>query len=222
MIEIKDKKSLDALLKKYKCYATDYDGTIIDSMPMWEAFASAYVKSKGVEPKDDIDKKIKYLSNYDAAKIIFDDYHILSSVDEVYDDINNFVTDVYPKIGFKKGSYEMLLMLDKNGRNLLSSATPEHLLRLSAESLNILSHYKKIYSSSDTKKSKESGDLFRYILDNENISSSELLVIEDSILAMKVCKKMGIDTLIIRDFSNENNMDEIEEYATYYVDLNNI
>lgn len=216
---IKTFNELEEVLKKYKCYATDYDGTIIDSMPMWESFASRYILSKGLKPKDDLDQKIKYLSNYDAAKIIFNDYHVLESIDKIYDDINEFVIELYPTINFKDGSPKLLELLDNNGKNLLSSATPEFMLRLSTDALNITNKYKNIYSSSDLHKSKESGELFSFILEKEKINNKELLVIEDSILAMKACKKMGIDTLMILDYSNKDDFELIAKDGTYFVDL---
>lgn len=219
MIEIKSKEELQALLNKYKCYATDYDGTIIDSMQMWNEFARKYVLSKGKELINDIDSKIKYLSNYDAAVIIHNDYNILNNPLEVYEDINKFVEDIYPTIKLKKGSDTFLDMLDKSGKNLLSSATPESLLRLSCEALGIIDKYKYIYSSSDLKKSKESCELFKHIIECEGIDKGELLVIEDSILAMKACYNEGIDTLIVADYSNKDNYTDIVKYATYFVDL---
>lgn len=222
MIRITNKDELQAVLDKYKCYATDYDGTIIDSMKMWNEFATNYVLSKGITPKKDLDKKIKYVSNYDAAKIIRADYNIGDSDEWVCDDINKFIEDIYPKIPLKKGSDIFLDMLDGSGKNLLSSATPESLLRSSANALGIINKYKYIYSSSDLRKSKESCELFEHIILKEKIKREELLVIEDSTLAMKACYKNGIDTLIVSDFSNLENEAEIEEYATYFVDLSKV
>ena len=40
---IKTWNELKEILLKYYCYATDYDGTIIDSMPLWHHFASNYL-----------------------------------------------------------------------------------------------------------------------------------------------------------------------------------
>lgn len=222
MITINTKEELVDILNKYKAYATDYDGTIIDSMHMWNKFASSYVRSKGIEPKNDLDNKIKYLSNLDAAKIIHDDYNMKESVEYIYDDINNFVWDVYPTIDFKKGSSEFLNILSKSNRNYLSSATPKILLELSLDALKINDKYNGIYSSSDLGKSKESGELFLHIIKNEKIGKEDLLVIEDSILAMKKCYELGIDTLIVLDYSNKYNISDIEKYATYFVDLSKL
>ena len=218
---INKKDELLSILNKYKVYAVDYDGTIIDSMPMWERFASSYVLSKGKTLINEIDKKIKYLSNYDAAKIIHNDYNILNSPEEVLDDINKFVSYEYPNQKIKSYSIEFLNSL-KNGRCLLSSATPSSLLKLSTDALNISDKFDDVYSSSDLKRSKESASLFEYIIEKENIDKSNLLVVEDSILAMKACFKNNIDTLIVYDSSNASDYDEIIRYATYYVDLSKL
>lgn len=219
---IGSKKELIEVLDNHLVYATDYDGTIIDSMPMWNKFASSYVKSKGITPSPDLDNKIKYLSNLDAAKIIHDDYNMKESIEYIYEDINKFVWDVYPTMKFKKGSLEFLKLLASKNKNLLSSATPEVLLKLSANALNILDKYDGIYSSSDLGLSKESGELFKYIIKNEKINKENLLVIEDSILAMKKCYELGIHTLIVADYSNQYDFEEIYKYATYFIDLSTL
>ncbi len=222
MIIINDKNELINVIKKYKCYATDYDGTIIDSMPIWLNFASRYLEAKGIKLKNDIDSKMKYISNLDAARIIHEDYNLLSSTKEVLDDINKFMEEVYPTIKLKKNSLYFLNLLNSSGKNLLSSATPESLLLSSATSQNILTFYSDIYSSSDLDLSKESGKLFAHILKEEGLNNKDLLVIEDSILAMRACYNMGIDTLIVYDDTNKNNMDLIKQYATYYVNLESL
>ena len=222
MKEIKTWDELKSIISKYYLYATDYDGTIIDSMPTWYHFASEYVLSKGIKPKPGLDDSIKYKSNIDAARIIYKDYNILHNAAEVCEDINRFMCDVYPKIPLNRNSLELLKLLSVCGRNVLSSATPEVLLVPSAQALQILGYYKDIYSASDLDKSKDSGALFKYILREENINKNQMLVIEDSITAMKVCKKMGIDTLIVADYSNKHNIKEIKKYATYYADIENL
>ena len=42
-------------LRKYKLYILDYDGCLIDSMPMWRDSASSYIRYLGYTPKDDFD-----------------------------------------------------------------------------------------------------------------------------------------------------------------------
>jgi len=222
MKEIKTWDELKKVISKYYCYATDYDGTIIDSMPTWYHFASRYVESKGLTPKPGLDDSIKYKSNIDAARKIYEDYHILQNAAEVCEDINKFMFDVYPTLPLKKNSLELLKLLSISGRNLLSSATPEVLLVPSAKAQQIIGYYKDIYSASDLDRSKESGALFKYILREESICRDQLLVIEDSITAMKICKKMKIDTLIVADYSNKNDMKDIKKYATYYADITNL
>ncbi len=219
MLLINDKTSLENVINKYKCYATDYDGTIIDSMPMWLNFASRYLESKHIKANSDLDMKMKYISNLDAARIIHEEYGVHSSANDVLNDINSFISLVYPSIPLKNNSKYFLKLLKENGKNLLSSATPKQLLESSANSQNILMYYDDIYSSSDLDLSKESGKLFSYILEKENIKPDELLVIEDSIMAMKACHKLGISTLIVYDNSNKDDMDLISKYATYYVNL---
>ena len=51
----------------YKLFIVDYDGTLLNSLSMWEDIASRYVKSKGIEPELDLDKIVKLQTNDETA-----------------------------------------------------------------------------------------------------------------------------------------------------------
>lgn len=48
----------------------DMDGTILDSMAMWENIGSSYVKMKGKIPAPDLDEVIKSMSFEESARYI--------------------------------------------------------------------------------------------------------------------------------------------------------
>ena len=45
----------------------DADGTLLDSMPMWSNVGSSYLRSFGIEPREDVDERFRDMSLYQSA-----------------------------------------------------------------------------------------------------------------------------------------------------------
>ena len=63
-------------LRKYKLYILDYDGCLIDSLPMWRDSASSYIKHLGYTPKEDLDERIPIFTDLYCAELIKEEYHL--------------------------------------------------------------------------------------------------------------------------------------------------
>ena len=48
----------------------DVDGTILDSMPIWDTLSSDYIKSLGLVPEKDLDLKISNMSFKEGTEYI--------------------------------------------------------------------------------------------------------------------------------------------------------
>ena len=190
----------------YYNYVFDYDGTLIDSMEMWYGFSSDFIKSLGYKPKSDLDNRVKYLSLYDTAIILKDEYNMDDSIDDIMQKINDYIYLKYRTIKLKDNAIKLLDALKNNGKRIyILSATPTELLKMNMEYNNILGYFNRIYSSSDLRLSKEDGSAFKYVLGEINGNYLNTIVIEDSVPAMDACIANDINILMVSDFSNKNN-----------------
>lgn len=204
-------------------YILDYDGTLIDSMPIWYGFATKYLEYMGIKAKPGLDDRIKYLSNYDTAKILNYEYNLNMTDREVLDSINKFVLTVYPSIPLKEGALEFLNELKRRNKKIyLLSATPKSLLLMSMKALGIRDYFIDIYSSSDLRLSKETGSAFTYVIDAIKANRTNVLIVEDSTLALVACKKLNYNILMMKDFSNKDKEEFILSKTKYYYTLNEI
>ncbi len=82
---------------------------------------------------------------------------------------------------------------------------------------NVLSYFKKIYSSCDYNFNKKSGCLFRLVMEKEKITEKDILHIGDNPLSdINVPKSLGIKTLKI---NNDSQTNKIEERILNYKDI---
>ena len=78
-------------LRKYKLYILDYDGCLIDSMPMWRDSASSYIRYLGYTPKEDLDERIPIFTDLYCAELIKEEYHLPMTIDEIMKGIDEYV-----------------------------------------------------------------------------------------------------------------------------------
>ena len=53
---------------KLKCVIFDFDGTLFDSMYLWDTVAESYVRSRGKEPKPTVREEVRALSLLQAVE----------------------------------------------------------------------------------------------------------------------------------------------------------
>ncbi|MBR6071745.1 MAG: HAD family phosphatase [Acholeplasmatales bacterium] len=207
-------------LKKYKLFIVDYDGTILNSMPMWNTLLSNFLKENNIKTDIDIDKLAVEQTNSESVefmrKMFFNDL----SFDELANKMYEFVRKQYIKQELKPNSNKLLCELRKYGRVVLFSATDLVLLKDSFEINGINKYFDYIYSASNMKTSKTDGIGFLKVLEKESIDIKDTLVVEDVYHAIKGAKLQNIDTLAIYD--NQKRWNIIKEISTYNLNLEDL
>ena len=73
----------------------DFDGTLMDSMFIWDTAGEVYLRSIGKEPQEDLQKVLKPMSLMQSAEYIQAHYEIPLSVTEIMEGINRTVEGFY-------------------------------------------------------------------------------------------------------------------------------
>ena len=61
---------------KLNCVIFDFDGTLFDSMYLWDTVAESYVRSRGKEPKPTVREEVRALSLFQAAEHLKKEYDL--------------------------------------------------------------------------------------------------------------------------------------------------
>ena len=59
----------------------DMDGTLLDSMHIWDGLGANTLRDLGYEPEPDLYEKVKSLTVWDGAQYCRDHYHMRESVE---------------------------------------------------------------------------------------------------------------------------------------------
>ena len=76
----------------------DADGTLFDSMPIWSGVGSGYLRTLGIEAKEDLDERFREMSLYQSAVCLKEEYSLPLSIEQISDGINKMVEHFYAAV----------------------------------------------------------------------------------------------------------------------------
>ena len=203
----------------YKLFIVDYDGTLLNSLSMWEDIASRYVKSKGIEPELDLDKIVKLQTNDETALYLSKKYFNNINPNDLILDIDSFIEKEYLKIKINKGALELLNNIKGKGKVVLFTATSKSLIEKSLKINGIENIFEKLYTSTNFNYTKTDGIGFLKLLEDEGYKLEDAIVIEDSTHAILGAKNKGFKVLTIATYKNMLDIDKLLISSDYMIKM---
>ena len=199
----------------------DFDGTLYDSLYVWDNVAVDYLKSIGGTPESDLAMQFRNMDLRQAANYYIDHYHVKLTQEEIMQGINDMVENEYANnVCPKEGVPELLEKLrDKGIKLCIATATDKYLIEKALERCGLEKYFIDIFSCTDVKKSKQEPDIYRLALKCLGTDKSETAVFEDNLNALTTAKRDGFKAVGVKD--NHSNLDELEKMSDVYIDSYN-
>ncbi|MBQ6999293.1 MAG: HAD family phosphatase [Clostridia bacterium] len=197
----------------------DLDGTILDSMFIWDTIGEDYLRSLGKEPKENLKETFKTFSLEQAAQYYRENYEVTLSVSEIIDSINKMVQNYYKGVVLLKPGVEVFLekMKAENIRMCIATVTDKHLVEAALIRLGVRDYFSEIFACSKVGHSKEEPHIYREAQKHLGTDKSETAVFEDALYALKTAKADGFVTIGVFDI-HEENQEELKKIADCYID----
>ena len=200
----------------------DMDGTLIDSLMlwdiMWSAFGKKYLNDEKFRPSAQDDKKVRTTTLKEAMDIIHSNYGIGKSGDKLLDEANDIMKSFYTyEVELKNGVLEFLEYCYQKGIKMcVASATELSMVKTAINHCNIGKYFTDVLSCAETGKGKDDPDIYIKALKCLGTEKEETCVFEDSLVAINTAKNIGIKTVGIYDKYNYGH-DEMEKISNIYV-----
>jgi len=200
----------------------DMDGTLVDSLFLWDvlwsAFGERYLNDKSFAPNVEDDKKVRTLTLKDAMDLIHNHYHLGESGEELLALANSIVIDFYANsVELKSGVRKFLEHCKNTGVKMcVASATAPELIDVAIKHCDIGKYFLKVFSCGTIGKGKEEPDVFLQAAEFLGTEINETWVFEDSLTAIETATKIGMPTVGIYDRYNFGQ-NRIKEIATEYI-----
>lgn len=197
----------------------DVDGTLLDSMFIWDTIGEAYLRSIGYQPKENLNETFKNMSLHQAARYYQTEYGVTRSIDEIMDGVNAMLERYYRfEVPLKLGVAELLERLRQDGVKLcIATATDRHLVEAALERCGVLSCFGEIFTCNEVGHGKDEPDIFEAALRFLGTRREETLVFDDALYAVRTAKEAGFPVAAVYD-SHEKAQDQIRMLADVYLE----
>lgn len=195
----------------------DIDGTVLDSIYIWDTVAADYLCSIGLVPQEGLREIVKTMNMQEAAQYFREAYNVAYSEKEIALAVNKMIErsyfeDVLPKVDAKA----FLANLQAQGVAICAAtSTDEYLVKAALQRNDMLKYFSKIFTCTQVGKGKTEPDIFDAALAHLGTKKEETVIFEDSLYAIKTAKKAGYRVAAIYD-RFEPEQDEIKNLANYY------
>ena len=198
----------------------DVDGTLLDSMFIWDTIGELYLRSIGYQPKENLNETFKNMSLRQAARYYQTEYGVTLSIDEIMDGVNAMLERHYRfEVPLKPGVAELLERLRQSGVKLcIATATDRHLVEAALDRCGVLSCFGEIFTCNEVGHGKDEPDIFEAALRFLGTRKEETLVFDDALYAVRTAKEAGFPVAAVYD-SHEKEQDKVRLLADIYLKL---
>lgn len=207
------------MLNKYKAVIFDLDGTLVDSMWIWEQIDIDFLKERGHDLPEDLQKEIEGCSFTETATYFKDRFNLEEDVDTIKSVWIDMSTGFYgEKIKLKKGILDLLEQLKSQGIKIgIGTSNSRDLAESVLKNNNIEDYFEVLVTSCDVNKGKPEPDVFLRAAELLSVKPEDCLVFEDTHAGVLAGKAAGMDVIAIYDALSEEYMDDIKASADHYL-----
>lgn len=192
----------------------DLDGTLLDSMFIWDTIGEEYLRSRGIEPHENLNEKFKDMSLYQAACYYQTEYGLADSTDVIMAGVNDMIQHFYTdKVLPKTGVPAFLAELKKRRVKMcVATATDRHLVEAALSRTGLLSYFGEIFTCSFVGHGKDEPDIYHAAHRFLQTPKSSTWIFEDALYAIRTAKSAGYRVIGVFDRS-AGHADEIRALA---------
>lgn len=181
----------------------DVDGTILDSMEVWNTLASQYVQSLGKVPEKNLDEIVSDMSLEQSATYLKKHYIINKQEERIISEILNFISDFYEyEVNLMPGFKEFISHYDSI--NVIGTSCDEELVKIALNRLGVLNYFEDIITCSKVNKSKDDSDFYLACAQALKQRPEDIVVFEDADYCIDVARKVGFKVIKIKDWRDLN------------------
>ena len=173
-----------------KGYIIDMDGTLLDSMHIWNELGSRFLELKGITPEANLKDILAPLSINQAIKYIAETYQLKEPLDVLINEVNSLLNHIYlSEIPLKPGALEFITNCFNHHKKLCLLTANNYQATINIlDKYNLTSKFDEIITCDHTTLDKRSGEAYNYAISALHLHKDECIVIEDALHAIIAAK----------------------------------
>ncbi len=198
----------------------DMDGTLLDSMHIWNDLGPNMLRSMGIEPAPDLADRVMVLTLREGAQLCKAEYGLPQSVEEIIQLIEDQVRDFYEHhVQAKPGVQKFLSLLKMEGVWMyVATNTDRHLAEAALRHAGIDQYFRGILTCSEIGAGKnDSPEIYERAMTRLRSNKKDTVIFEDAVHAIRTAKRAGFRVCGVYDPSAEADQEEIRRLSDYYI-----
>lgn len=198
-------------IENIKLFLFDLDGTILDSLKIWNDIDLFFFKNHNLIMGEDYHIAIAPLTLEETATYTKNTYKLDIDEEQIMKEWSDLAIKEYAEnVNLKKGVKEFLDYLkNKNVHLAIATSCNEEMFKPCLERYGIVSYFEHFYTSQNLKINKSNTNFFKEILNEYKIEPDQILFFEDSLASMKCAKSLGFNVVAVMDKKWEKQKEEI-------------
>ncbi len=197
----------------------DLDGTLLDSMDVWERVDTAFFKKRGLEAPPSFLNTVSAMSFREAAEYTIGLFKLDDTVSGLLAEWDAMAAREYAhNIRLKPHAREYLDELKQNGIRLaVATGLPRRLLEPVLKNNGIYGLFDVICSVNDVARGKEHPDVFKHTIERLGASPSSCMVFEDLAAAPASAKQAGARVCGVYDKAAKSFVEKLKSISDFYI-----
>ena len=207
-------------ISDFKAMIFDLDGTVFESMELWNDVDRHYLERFGLTCPSDLQDDLDGLSFHENAVYFKERFHIEDSLDKIESDWMEMVTEEYCKIvPMKKGVEDFLKAIKKRGICTgIASSNSKSLIEETLRCRGLASYFDIIVTCDDVSANKPAPDVYLKAALLLNTDPKNCLVFEDIPKGIMAGHRAGMKVCAVEDPYSAALRNEKIQMADYFID----
>ena len=202
----------------YSAAFFDLDGTILDSMSIWQNLCKNFMLKHGIHQEINLEEKLSVISIHTALECIIDTFKINISLEDAYRETWQIVETFYrEKVELKPGIMPILNELKRKNIPVgIISATEIELVNEALKRVGLSDFFTAgVVSCATLETSKRKPDIFYAMAEKVGSAPENTIIFEDALYAAATAKNAGFALAAVYDPS-EKEQEKLAAIADYY------
>lgn len=207
------------MLKNVEAVLFDLDGSLVDSMWIWQEIDVEYLQKFGITLPENLQTEIEGMSFTETAVYFKEKFQIPDSLEKIKSDWNRMAWDKYShQVPLKNGALEFITYCHENNIRLgIATSNSRELVENVIQVHGIRDYFDSIVTGCDVAKGKPSPDIYLETARRCYTAPDKCLVFEDIIPGILAGKAAGMKVCAVDDEYSSQQKEEKKKLSDFFI-----
>lgn len=208
------------MLENKQAVIFDLDGTLVNSMWVWNAIDLEFLGKYGYFPDEEMQHSIEGMSFTETAVFFKEYYGLQETVEEIGETWNEMAEEKYrTQVELKPGIRPFLALLrDRGIRVGIASSNSRRLIEEVLRARGIREYFSVIRTGCEVGKGKPEPDIYLSVAQELGVEPEKCLVFEDVPMGILAGKRAGMEVCAVEDDFSASQREKKRQMADYYIE----